>query len=140
MQIFTLSFAIMCRYVVQCFYHTHYIIYGRGWQYHFKYIEQNSYKYLLSVHSTNRCRVTSIALWQAFKFTAVSWHLIVFCILRKELKQSCHLNLIWHFQRPFFYSQRSPISVVMISTISQNCRSPDFIKSNRSIKKSGEAL
>ena len=73
---------------------------GRGWQYHLKDMEQNSYSYLLSVHWTNRCQVTVIPSWQALKNTAVSWHLFVWCILRKELKQSCPLYLICHFKRP----------------------------------------
>ena len=70
---------------------------GTGWKYHLKYIEKNWYSYWLSVHWTNRCQVTVIASYQA---TAVSWHLFVCCILRKEQKQSWSLYLIWHFHCP----------------------------------------
>ena len=80
---------------------------GRGWQYHFKCIEQNWYSYLLSVHWTYRCQVTVIASWQAYQATSVSWHLFVCCILRKDIKQSCPLYLIWHFQRPPYQKQHS---------------------------------
>ena len=77
---------------------------GRGWHYHSKYIEQSSYSYLLSLHWTNRCQVSVIASLTAYKATAVSWRLFVCCILRKELKQSCPLYLIWHFQPPPYVS------------------------------------
>ena len=59
---------------------------GRGWHYHSKYIEQSSYSYLLSLHWTNRCQVTVIASWQAYKSTAVSWHLFAFLHTEKRAK------------------------------------------------------
>ena len=47
-----------------------------------------------------RCHLTVITSWQAYQATTVSWHLDICCILRKEVKQSCPIHLLWHFQPP----------------------------------------
>ena len=48
------------------------------WEYHLKYIEQNSYSYLLSLQRTNKGQLTSVASWQVYFTTIVTWPLFVF--------------------------------------------------------------
>ena len=56
---------------------------------------------LFSIDNTN-IGVTwlCMASWHAHQAIAVSWHLYICCILRKEVKHSSSLYLIWHFQPP----------------------------------------
>ena len=71
-----------------------------GWKYHIKYKGLAGFTSILNRQQMCRCHLTVIPLWQAYQATAVSWHLYICCILRKAVKQSSPLYLIWHFQPP----------------------------------------
>ena len=73
-----------------------------NWKYHIKYKEVDCFTSFVSRQQTYRCHLTVIASLQAYQATAVSWHMYICCILRKEVKQSSPLYLIWHFQPPSY--------------------------------------
>ena len=76
-----------------------------GWKYHNRYKGLDCLTSFLNRQQSYRCNLTVIASWQAYQAIAASWHLYFCCILRKEVQQSSHLYLIWHFQPPPYIVQ-----------------------------------
>ena len=47
-----------------------------------------------------KCQMTVVAWYVCYEAETVRWHLYVFRILTKDVKQLCPLHLIWYFQPP----------------------------------------
>ena len=83
---------------------------GGGWKCHIKYKGLDFFTSFLSMQYMCRCQLTAIAWHASHEAITARWHLYVCCLLRKEVKQSSPLYLIWYFQPPPFLVVPSPSS------------------------------
>ena len=55
---------------------------------------------ILHCFSLYKCQLNVVAWYVFYEAETVRWHLYVFRILTKDIKQLCPLYLIWYFQPP----------------------------------------
>ena len=73
---------------------------GGGWKCHIKYRGQDCVASFHIIQQIYRYQLTVVAWYACHTAITVTWHLYTWCILRKEINQSCPLYFKWHFQPP----------------------------------------